>query len=152
MKSRAYGPSHDRIITPNACSQHFKGHFIPEPTPHRASHQSRWPDLNQVLPPVFCDVPHPRLYLTSEESAASELVLCKIIGIKLEQQHVQTRSFSMSHGVLMKWAEAQRQDVCASAAGVRELHVACHRGRGEWIKLGLSNDSFFESRLSSEFP
>lgn len=97
MKSRAYGPSHDRIITPNACSQHFKAHFIPEPAPRRASDQSRWPDLNQVLPPVLCDVPHPRLYSTSEESAASELVLCKIMGVKPQRQHVQTRSFSVSH-------------------------------------------------------
>lgn len=51
MKSRAYRPSHDRIIIPNASSEHFKGHFIPVPTPHNASQQSRWPDPNQVPPP-----------------------------------------------------------------------------------------------------
>lgn len=52
MKSQAYSPSHDRIITPNASSEHFKGHFIPVPTPCNTSHQSRWPDLNQV--PFAC--------------------------------------------------------------------------------------------------
>lgn len=49
MKSQAYRPSHDRVITPNGSSEHFKGHFIPGPTPRNTSHQSRWPDLNQVL-------------------------------------------------------------------------------------------------------
>lgn len=58
MKSRAYRPSHDRIIIPNTSSEHFKGHFIPVPTPHNTSQQSRWPDLNQVpLAGLWCPTP-----------------------------------------------------------------------------------------------
>lgn len=123
MKSQAYRPSHDRIITPNASSQHFKGHFIPEPTTHKASHQSRCPDLNQVLPPGFCNVPHPQLHLTSEESTTSESMLYKIRGIKLQQQHVQTWFLSMSHVVQMKWNEKYTfNGVAHCMPSVRWLH------------------------------
>lgn len=121
MKSQAYRPSHDRIITPNASSQHFKGHFIPEPTPRKASHQSRWPDPNRVLPPGLCNVPHPQLHLTSEESTTSESMLHKIRGIKLQQQHVQTWFPGMSHVVLMKGAKARWQNMC------RNVEIYFHR-------------------------
>lgn len=130
MKSQAYRPSHDRIITPNASSQHFKGHFIPESTPHKASHQSRWPDLNQVLPPGFCNVPHPQLHLTSEESTTSESMLYKIRGIK--QQHVQTFFLSMSHVLLMKRAKAQWENMCRNV----EIYfhgVAHHMPSVRWL-------------------
>lgn len=134
MKSQAYRPSHDRIITPNASSQHFKGHFIPEPTPHKASHQSRWPDLNHVLPPGFCNVPHPQLHLTSEESSASESMVYEIRGIKLQQQHVQTPFLVMSHVALMKGAKARWENVqkCRNILST-ELHIACHQLGGPII-------------------
>lgn len=134
MKSQAYRPSVDRIITPNASSQHFKGHFIPEPTTHKASHQSRWPDLNQVLPPGFCNVPHPQLHLTSEESTTSESMLYKIRGIKLQQQHVQTGFLSMSHIVLKKRAKTRWENMqkCRNILSM-ELHIACHQLGGPVI-------------------
>lgn len=48
MKSKAYSPSHDRVITSNTSSMHFKGHLIPLPPVRKISRQSRWVDLNQV--------------------------------------------------------------------------------------------------------
>lgn len=82
MKFQAYRPSHDRIIIPNASSEHFKGHFIPVPTPHNASQQSRWSDLNQVpLAGLWCPTPSDQQDICRENSIRFTLASPKCLDL-----------------------------------------------------------------------
>lgn len=84
MKSQAYRPSHDRIIIPNASSKHFKGHFIPVPTPQNMSQQSRWPDLNQVpLAGLWCPTPSDQQDICRANSIRFTLVPQKCMDLSL---------------------------------------------------------------------
>lgn len=82
MKFQAYRPSHDRIIIPNASSEYFKGHFIPVPTPHNTSQQSRWPDLNQVpLAGLWCPTPSDQRDICRENSIRFTLASPKCLDL-----------------------------------------------------------------------
>lgn len=119
MKSRAYRPSHDRIIIPNASSEHFKGHFIPVPTPHNTSQQSRWSDLNQVpLTGLWCPTPSDQQDICRANSIRFTLVSQKCMD--LSRSDTTAPSFAaararMSH---VDTEESKRhgggtQDLCA---------------------------------------
>lgn len=96
MKSRAYRPSHDRIIIPNASSEHFKGHFIPVPTPHNTSQQSRWPDLNQVpLAGLWCPTPSDQQDICRANSIRFTLVSQKRMDLSLSD--TAAHSFAAAH-------------------------------------------------------
>lgn len=83
MKFQAYRPSHDRIIIPNASSEYFKGHFIPVPTPHNTSQQSRWPDLNQVpLAGLWCPTLSDQQDVCRENSIAIYARVTEVSGFK----------------------------------------------------------------------
>lgn len=127
MKSQAYRPSHDRIIIPNASSEHFKGHFIPVPTPHNTSQQSRWPDLNQVpLAGPWCPTPSDQQDICSANSIRFTLVSQKCMDLSLSD--TTTHSFATAHEDATRWywREQTAQREHAGCVHAQKHASSCH--------------------------
>lgn len=125
MKSRAYRPSHDRIIIPNASSKHFKGHFIPVPTPHNTSQQSRWPDLNQVpLAGPWCPTPSDQQDICRANSIRFTLVSQKCMDLSLSDAFVCHRA--REDATCWYWREQTAQREHAGRVHAQKHASSCH--------------------------
>lgn len=131
MKSRAYRPSHDRIIIPNASSEHFKGHFIPVPTPHNTSQQSRWPDLNQVpLAGPWCPTPSDQQDICRANSIRFTLVSQKCMDLSLSDTTMHSFATARARMPHVDTEESKRhsgsmQDMC-TLRNTRAAVTLCH--------------------------